>query len=243
MQDRYAGDIGDYGKIGLLKALRAQGLLVGVNWYRVDILDAEKKADGSFKQKDGKHLIPEKFKDCDLELANKLTAIATSIGRSINAIEKADLIPDAVYFYEPVNIKDRTGWFARSLDALEGADVVFLDPDNGFQVDSVGINSTKSVKYVLYDEVGKLIANQKSVLVYSHRCRKQKDVYFDGICGKLQDSTGIPAEDILKITFPRYSVRDYFAIPVSADHREKIGTAFREMTEGIWGHMGMCRID
>jgi len=33
MQDRYAGDIGDYGKIALLKALQTQGLSIGVNWY------------------------------------------------------------------------------------------------------------------------------------------------------------------------------------------------------------------
>ena len=40
VQDRYAGDIGDYGKIGLLRALQAQGLSVGINWYRVNTLEA-----------------------------------------------------------------------------------------------------------------------------------------------------------------------------------------------------------
>jgi hypothetical protein len=33
MQDRYAGDIGDFGKFGLLKALEQTGLSVGINWY------------------------------------------------------------------------------------------------------------------------------------------------------------------------------------------------------------------
>ena len=33
MQDRYAGDIGDYGKFGLLKALQAEGFRLGINWY------------------------------------------------------------------------------------------------------------------------------------------------------------------------------------------------------------------
>ena len=54
MQDRYAGDIGDFGKIGLHKALYTQGLSIGVNWYRVESLDTEKKADGTYKQEDGK---------------------------------------------------------------------------------------------------------------------------------------------------------------------------------------------
>ena len=34
MQDRYAGDIGDFGKFGLLRALSSAGLSIGVNWYR-----------------------------------------------------------------------------------------------------------------------------------------------------------------------------------------------------------------
>ena len=65
MQDRYAGDIGDYGKIALLKALQTQGLSIGVNWYKAEALEAEKKADGTFKQEDGKYLIPEELRQCD----------------------------------------------------------------------------------------------------------------------------------------------------------------------------------
>lgn len=34
MQDRYTGDIGDYGKRGLLHCLAVAGPRVGVNWYR-----------------------------------------------------------------------------------------------------------------------------------------------------------------------------------------------------------------
>lgn len=38
MQDRYAGDIGDYVKIGLLKMLQDHGFKIGINWYRTDSL-------------------------------------------------------------------------------------------------------------------------------------------------------------------------------------------------------------
>ena len=34
MQDRYAGDVGDYGKIALLRFLQAQGFSIGVNCCR-----------------------------------------------------------------------------------------------------------------------------------------------------------------------------------------------------------------
>ena len=88
MQDRYAGDIGDFGKIGLLKALQTQGLSVGVNWYRVEPMDTEKKEDGTYKQEDGKYLIPEKLQVCDASLAEQLTKIAKSNNRSIKSLKK-----------------------------------------------------------------------------------------------------------------------------------------------------------
>ena len=48
MQDRYVGDIGDYGKLGLLRSLAAAGLLIGVNWYRTP--DENHNEDGKFIQ-------------------------------------------------------------------------------------------------------------------------------------------------------------------------------------------------
>ena len=45
MQDRYAGDIGDFGKFALLKELENQGLSVGVNWYKINQPDFEKNPD------------------------------------------------------------------------------------------------------------------------------------------------------------------------------------------------------
>ena len=35
MQNRYTGDIGDFGKLGLLRVLQESGLTIGVNWYLV----------------------------------------------------------------------------------------------------------------------------------------------------------------------------------------------------------------
>jgi hypothetical protein len=33
MQDRYAGDVGDFGKLGMLRKIAYSGLKIGVNWY------------------------------------------------------------------------------------------------------------------------------------------------------------------------------------------------------------------
>ena len=33
MKNQYVGDIGDYGKYGLLRFLAEKGIRIGVNWY------------------------------------------------------------------------------------------------------------------------------------------------------------------------------------------------------------------
>ena len=203
MQDRYVGDIGDYGKIGLLKALRSQGLSIAVNWYLVEVMDSEKNADGTFKQEDGKYLIPDKLKLCDPTLAVILTDIAQSDMRSVKKLEQADLISDAVYYGEPVPVDGRSDWHYRALEKLRNTDLVFVDPDNGMLVKSVGKKSVKSVKYTFYEEVRDYVRRGQSVLIYNHRSRKQEPEYFHEICSKIQEVTGVAETEILKITFQR----------------------------------------
>lgn len=242
MQDRYVGDIGDFGKIGLLKALQAQGLSIGVNWYRVEPMDTERKADGSYKQEDGKYLIPEKLQACDTSLAEKLTKIAKSDHRSIRSLEQGDFISGARYFSEPVTVAGREEWHKKALDLLKGLDIVFVDPDNGMLVKSVGKRSVKSIKYTFYEEVADYIGQKQSVLIYNHRSRKQEGAYFRELCEKLGKITGVPESRILKITFPRCSIRDYLAVPASDVHYGKIRAAFSDMEKGVWGQNGVCRI-
>ena len=242
MQDRYAGDIGDFGKIGLLKALQAQGLSVGVNWYRVDPIGIEKKADGSFKQKDGRYTIPEKLWVCDETLAEKLTEIAKSDHRSIQALEKESFITGARYYNEYVTVERRDEWHKKALEQFRNTDVVFLDPDNGMIVNSVGRKSSRSIKYIFYEEVADYIEQRHSVLIYNHRRRQKEEEYFHEICSNLEKISGIPENEILKITFPRCSVRDFLALPVSEDHAGKIQNSFVSMEQGIWGQLGVCRI-
>lgn len=242
MQDRYAGDIGDYGKIGLLRALQSQGLSVGINWYRVDPPEVEKKTDGTFKQADGKYLIPDALMICDEDLADILTGIAKSGNRSVEALEKAGLVPGACYYHDFLTVDQRTEWHEQAMKELKDTDIVFVDPDNGMLVRSVGKRSARSVKYMLYEEVRDYIRRGQSVLIYNHRSRKPERKYFHEICSRLQEATGVPESDILKITFPKYSVRDYLAVPSSEDHRRKIEAAFTAMEKGVWGQMGMSRI-
>ena len=48
-------------------------------------------------------------------------------------------------------------------------------------------------------------------------------------------------DEIFEITFPRYSVRDYFAIPANPEHAAKIKAAFCAMLSGVWKEKRMCQ--
>lgn len=159
MQDRYAGDIGDFGKIALLRQIREAGLSISVNWYKVEPADYERKPDGSYKQDDGKYHIPVKYHICDEVLAAQLLRISKSNPRSIKAIEKADLIDGAKYYSKTVALEDRTKWHKEALKKLQETELVFLDPDNGLLVKSVRKASARSVKYAFYEEVKDYLDN------------------------------------------------------------------------------------
>jgi hypothetical protein len=84
VQDRYAGDIGDFGKFALLKGLqKAIGGTLGVVWYRV--VDEQHNNDGKYVG----YLDQNKFKSLDDALLGGLTKVAKGRPRSIAALESA----------------------------------------------------------------------------------------------------------------------------------------------------------
>ena len=46
MKNQYLGDLGDYGKYGLLRYLAEQGVRIGINWY---LTEDDSSTDGKFK--------------------------------------------------------------------------------------------------------------------------------------------------------------------------------------------------
>lgn len=242
MQDRYAGDIGDFGKIALLQALQRQGLVIGVNWYRVKPLPSEYNADGTFKQMDGKYReIPEGLQKGHEELAKKLLTIPEE-KRSTDTLEALKLIPGAVYYNAFLTVERREEWHRDAMEQLKSAQLIFMDPDNGLLVKSVGKKSARSVKYTFYHEVKTFLEQGKSVLIYNHRCRKPEKKYFHDICEKLEKCVGVLEKDVLKITFRRFSIRDYLAISANEDHRIKIQNAFLSLEQGAWKDENFCYV-
>ena len=117
---------------------------------------------------------------------------------------------------------------------------MFLDPDNGFLVPSVKKHQPRSAKYCFYEEVAQYIEQGCSVLVYNHRSRKPEIEYFRDIETRIHSYLPNTDVEIFEISFPRFSVRDYFAI-AKPEHSEMIREAFSVMMSGKWVETHLCQ--
>lgn len=232
MQDRYVGDVGDFGKIGMLRQMAESGLRVGVNWYLT--YKPEEHING-----DGKHigyLNDSSFKACDDELLKALNTI-TKETRSVAALEYANLIPNAIYYREilkPGSDKNfiRSIWYRDSLEKLSETDIIFCDPDNGLIVKSVSIKSIKSDKYIVPDELVSYYQAGKSIVFYNHRCREQEQVYLQRFKELKQKNELVKAE-WRGLKFVRGTIRDYIFI-LQPKHSAAVDLAIKNMMKTNW---------
>lgn len=179
MQDRYVGDIGDFGKYLLLKTLCQNKIKLGVNWCFVDPGYTPKemnKNDGKYigylYQKNKNHTF---FKQADENLILQLKDIIESNNRTIISIEKSNILPLGTMFVNeeiPVGTK-RFNWHAKSLETLKGCDIIFYDPDNGLEIPTCGKLHRDAVKYVYYDEIRDTYSKGKSIIIYQHTNRSK----------------------------------------------------------------------
>jgi hypothetical protein len=124
VRDQYAGDVSDILKFAFLRALAGTDRTLGIAWYY---------APGDDGRTDGRHL---EWRDemawrlLDEELHAGLAALPE---RSIAALEQATIWPRGVLFHrEPMPSRlERSAWGMHKRSALDGANIVFLDPDNG----------------------------------------------------------------------------------------------------------------
>ena len=174
MQNRYFGDIGDYAKFGLLRALNDLGP-IGVAWYLFP--DESHTADG-------KHINylaqPTQWEGFDPPLYQFLRKSIEQRSRSIHTIEKSNILRNARYSNELLatnastfrgRAEWRKDWFARTCASLSECEIIFADPDNGLCMnDRFASGRRKDWKRMPLKEAEEL-ANGRSVIVYHHNSR------------------------------------------------------------------------
>ena len=146
-------------------------------------------------------------------------------------------------YHEVISVAGRYQWHNNALETLAPCEIVFLDPDNGLSVKSVGKGSAKSVKYVWDEELSDYLKRGQSVVLYNHRPRKKPETFFPEFKERLLGIEGVQNKPVSVLTCPKGTVRDYFLIAANEEHAVRISSALRKMVSGPWGKMGLCRIE
>ena len=187
MKNKYFGDINDYRKYGLIRAiLRSNNFNLLIAWMLTP--------DDS--NNDGKRTYyltePKKWHKYDKELYKGLQHLMSNPGnRNVGLIEKTDLLSGAKFFSRevPDSSNDRKDWFQDLLSHAKDSDLVFLDPDNGLEVKSKPCGWKNSSKYLYWHEVKALWQQGKSVLIYQHFCREKRQSFIRRLREGLQKNT------------------------------------------------------
>jgi hypothetical protein len=245
MQNRYTGDIGDFGKFALLSALCGTDLRLGVMWYLNEAEEAN--SDGRFTKY-------EKLRPCADVLYGKLSLILQNPTRTLSAIEASGILPSRTLFYrEPLPFSDklcltaesksqqtryREAWFMNGFQHLSKAELVFLDPDNGVAGKRVKKFSRKSVKYAFPDETTDWLKRNQSVIVYQHQKRQPLQLQVSEQL-KAFEQNGYHG---WALSFHRQSVRIYLILPGTTEHRTLLYERCKMFTASKWGSEGHFRL-
>ena len=234
MQDNYTGDIGDYGKYGLLREICAAGLSLSANWYRVDPKVIGKQDDGKYIEYLSK---PQVYRDYDPALFDALHRIVKEDdNRRIARIEQARLF-GAVYFSTEI-CTDRAAWHRDALERTHDTDVVFLDPDNGLETFRMHQMGGATEKHVKWAELKDYYTRGQSVVLYQHRPQMTaKSKCIEDIM-HFQE-TYLLADCIKLLEFPKYTNRFYFMF-LHQSHKSVFDRICRT-TAQKWGKDGFCR--
>lgn len=186
MKNQYFGDINDYRKYGLIRAiLSASGLRILVAWM---LTPDDKSTDGKFTEYLAE---PEKWAHHDPELYGQLqTLMANCDKRRVELIEGTSLLPRARYFSDlvPDDAAGRAAWLESLLNRSSGFDMVFLDPDNGLEVKSKPWGRKDSSKFLFWREVSEIWETGASLLIYQHFTREKRADFIRRKLAELQEA-------------------------------------------------------
>jgi hypothetical protein len=222
MQNRYVGDIGDYVKLAILRAL-SPGRRLGIAWW----LFPDSGTAG-----DGRHIsyldAETKWQDLDPPLYDALKQVVASGSRKVTALEDANLLPGSIYFSEEIPTgatpnqtrTQREAWFARCQAQLAGCDLVFLDPDNGLEPKTFSLGAKKGGKSVSLAALVALRQPGRALVVYHHHTRRAEGhvVELRYWANRLRES-GFDRVDALRAS--PYSPRAFFLLNADDKMRDR----------------------
>lgn len=179
MQNRYTGDIGDFGKFLLLKHLFPTEFIATI-WYLYP--DETHNNDGSHRVEEGNTNLYRHCYAFDPKMSEFFHQIHQRDSRHIDLFEEMGVLGNGHYFTESIILGEgedyRTLWLERAIEFIrsKSCSVVCLDPDNGIEPTSMNKLSTlKQGKYATYAEIESFFTLEcvNHLVIYQHFHRQQ----------------------------------------------------------------------
>jgi hypothetical protein len=224
MKEQYVGDVSDYRKYALLRALAGDGeIKIGVCWM---LTPSDTSSDGN---KLG-YLQKSAFREFDPPLFDLLVTVMNAPDkRRLLLIEESSIVPGATYYNAivPDALEAREAYFNEALAALQSSALIFFDPDNGLDVRSRPKGKPASSKYLFRDEVAETFRRGHSLLIYQHFAREERSGFVTRLGTELSELCGA-AE-----TWAFTTSHVVFFLVVHPAHAEKLSKRAREAA-GKW---------
>jgi hypothetical protein len=175
MKDQYFGDINDFRKYCILSKLtKLTRLPICFVWMRTS-------ADGRPDGKKTRYLgDPEKWWPLNPALFDFLRRHVLELEeRKIAVFRKAPGFPKAKFIEHILTESpaEQDAYFAQVRHIAGRKDVLFFDPDNGLEVDSVKVGRAKSPKHLYWRDLRPLYGAGHSVIIYQHFPREKRVPY------------------------------------------------------------------
>jgi hypothetical protein len=191
MKNQYFGDINDYRKYGLLRILSGDGeISSGVCWM---LTPSDGRTDGQFLRYLDQRT---KWRGFDPELFDHLFQhVKVNNERDVRLLEDSDILSNASFFSQLLSddARSRCHYFAEMLQSFRSIDLIFFDPDNGFEIPSKRLGRKDSSKYLYWEEMSSTYTAGHSVLVYQHFVRENRERFIDRIADKIRAQTDVAA--------------------------------------------------
>lgn len=186
MKHQYFGDVNDYRKYGILRALTKEGLQILVCWM---LTENDERSDGKFIQYLND---PNRWRAYDPELYDALkeeviTRRDVACVKERNLIRHASFV-DAILDGTPTT---RRSWLVELRQKRTNTNLVFFDPDNGIEVPSIPKTRRNSRKYVYWKELEETWQSGVSLLVYQHFRREKRDRFIARLGDEFRARLGI----------------------------------------------------
>ena len=250
VQDRYAGDLGDFLKLGFLRWLVPVGTPAfprfGVVWYRTasETHNADGKCIAYLNPAHGSSAL---LRRLDPDLYDRLASVVAAENRSTAALAGAGVLNPGTRFFGdlldfaglPVTARGarqarRRSWMERALAATVGCDLIFADPDNGIRGahHAVPAYRTRAVKHAYLDELAEFALRRQSLIVYHHTDRSE--VVEQQARRRLEDlARKVPLEPIAAVRASRGTTR-LFLVAANAAHAQYLTGRLTALATSPW---------